>query len=101
MPICLLKRRLSPGDAIYFDFPQGRTVRYRVSDVWITLDTDMRPLEPRSDYEFAGHSNSVPLTAAEIPTAALEYAIVFTGGQEAVIRMPLRTSGRAVGKLAR
>ena len=42
-------RRLSPGDAIYFDFPQGRTVRYRVSDVWITVDTDLRPLEPRSD----------------------------------------------------
>ena len=42
-------RRLSPGDAIYFDFPQGRTVRYRVSNVWVTVDTDMRPLQARTD----------------------------------------------------
>ena len=41
-------------------------------------------LEVRSDYEFAGHSNSVPLAAAEFPTAAVDYAIVFTGSAEAV-----------------
>lgn len=41
-------------------------------------------LEPRSDYEFAGHSNSVPLAAVEFPSAAVEYAIVFMGSDEAV-----------------
>lgn len=41
-------------------------------------------LKARSDYEFAGHSNSVPLAAVEFPAAAVEYAIVFTGSEEAV-----------------
>jgi len=41
-------------------------------------------LGARSDYEFAGHSNSVPLAAAEFPTAAVDYAIVFTGSEQAV-----------------
>jgi hypothetical protein len=39
-------------------------------------------LEPRTDYAFAGHSNAVPLAAAEFPAAAQEYAIVFTGTGE-------------------
>ncbi len=42
-------RRLASGDEILFDLPHGQTVRYRVSEVWVTLDTDMRPLEERSD----------------------------------------------------
>ena len=37
-----------------------------------------------ADYEFAGHSNSVPLAAAEFPAAAVDYAIVFTGSEEAI-----------------
>lgn len=41
-------------------------------------------LERRSDYEFAGHTNSVPLAAAEFPAAASEYVIIFTGTGEAV-----------------
>ena len=41
-------------------------------------------LEASTDYEFAGHSNPVPLTVAEFPAAAVEYAIVFTGSEEAV-----------------
>ena len=41
-------------------------------------------LGTRLDYEFAGHSNSVPLATAEFPTAAMDYAIVFTGSEEAV-----------------
>jgi hypothetical protein len=41
-------------------------------------------LRAHSDYEFAGHSNSVPLAAVEFPTAAVDYAIVFTGSEEAV-----------------
>jgi hypothetical protein len=41
-------------------------------------------LEMRSDYEFAGHSNSVPLAVAEFPAAVAEYAIVFTGSEGAV-----------------
>lgn len=39
-------------------------------------------LEPRKDYAFAGHSNAVPLAAAEFPAAAQEYAIVFTSTGE-------------------
>ena len=39
------------------------------------------------DYEFARHSNSVPVMAVEFPSAALDYAIVFAGTDEAV--MPL------------
>jgi hypothetical protein len=38
-------------------------------------------LAARADYEFADHSNSVPLAAAEFPAAAVEYAIVFTGSE--------------------
>lgn len=41
-------------------------------------------LERRTDYEFAGHTNLVPLAAAEFPAAAAEYVIVFTGTGEAV-----------------
>jgi hypothetical protein len=41
-------------------------------------------LDKRKDYAFAGHSNSVPLTAVEFPAAAAEYAIVFTGTGEAI-----------------
>ena len=44
-----------------------------------------------SDYEFARHSNSVPLMAVEFPSAALEYAIVFAGTDEAM--MPLAILG--------
>ena len=40
-------------------------------------------LEPRTDFEFAGHSNSVPLAAAEFPAAAGEFAIVFAGSEGA------------------
>ena len=42
-------RRLEAGHEIFFDLPHGQTVRYRVRDVWVTLDTDMRPLEPRRE----------------------------------------------------
>lgn len=41
-------------------------------------------LEALSDYEFAGRTQLVPLVAAEFPAAATEYAIVFTGSEEAV-----------------
>ena len=41
-------------------------------------------LETRTDYEFAGHTNSVPLAAAEFPAAVSEYVIVFTGTGEVV-----------------
>ena len=37
------------------------------------------------DFGFARHVNSVPLTAAEIPVAAVEFPVVFTGGEEAVV----------------
>jgi hypothetical protein len=37
-----------------------------------------------TDYHFAQHVNSVPLTAAEFPLAAPEYAIVFAGTDESV-----------------
>lgn len=37
------------------------------------------------DYEFARHANAVPLTAVEFPAATIEYAIVFTGTDEAVM----------------
>jgi hypothetical protein len=40
-----------------------------------------------SDYDFARHSNSVPVMAVEFPSAALDYAIVFAGTDEAI--MPL------------
>ena len=39
-------------------------------------------LDTRTGYEFAGHTNSVPLAAAEFPAAASEYVIVFTGTGE-------------------
>ncbi|MGD2168581.1 MAG: class GN sortase [Gammaproteobacteria bacterium] len=42
-------RFLGPGDDIFFDLPHGQTVRYRVSDVWVTVDTDTRPLAQRSE----------------------------------------------------
>jgi hypothetical protein len=41
-------------------------------------------LEQRADFEFAGHSNSVPLAAVEFPAAAAEYSIVFAGSEGAV-----------------
>jgi hypothetical protein len=41
-------------------------------------------LETRSDYEYADHSNSVPLAAAEFAAAAADYAIVFVGEEGAV-----------------
>lgn len=41
-------------------------------------------LEPRQDYAFAGHSNWVPLTAAEFAPAALEHTIVFLESGDAV-----------------
>ncbi|WP_372742965.1 SapC family protein [Neptunomonas sp.] len=41
-------------------------------------------LEHRTDFEFAGHSNFVPLAAVEFPAAAAEYAIVFAGSEGAV-----------------
>jgi hypothetical protein len=37
------------------------------------------------DYEFARHSNSVPVMAVEFPSAAAEYAIVFAGNDEAMM----------------
>jgi sortase A len=37
-------RDLEAGDEIFFDLPHGRTVRYRVQHVWVTTDTDPRPL---------------------------------------------------------
>jgi hypothetical protein len=40
-------------------------------------------IEKQPDYEYASHSNAVPLTAAEFPAAALEYSIVFLGSEEA------------------
>jgi sortase A len=42
-------RNLEPGDEIYFDLPHGHTVRYRVRNVRVTVDTDTRPLAQRSD----------------------------------------------------
>jgi hypothetical protein len=41
-------------------------------------------LAPRTDFEFAGHSNSVPIAATEFPAAAAEYAIVFAGSEGGV-----------------
>jgi hypothetical protein len=38
-----------------------------------------------ADYGFAAKVNSVPLTAAELPAAALEYAIVFAGNDDQVV----------------
>lgn len=38
----------------------------------------------RPNFAFAARVNSVPLTAVEIPAAALEYTIVFAGNEEAV-----------------
>jgi hypothetical protein len=40
-------------------------------------------IEKQPDYEYASHSNAVPLTAAEFPVAALEYSIVFLGTEDA------------------
>jgi len=42
-------RDLARGDEIFFDLPHGRTVRYRVREVWVTTDTDPRPLAERSE----------------------------------------------------
>lgn len=42
-------------------------------------------VETGGDYSFARHVNAVPLLATEIPTAAAEYAIVFTGTDETVM----------------
>jgi len=42
-------------------------------------------VETGGDYSFARHVNAVPLLATEIPAAAAEYAIVFTGNAEAVM----------------
>lgn len=42
-------RDLELGDEIFFDLPHGRTVRYRVRDVRVTTDTDLRPLAQRPD----------------------------------------------------
>jgi sortase A len=42
-------RDLEPGDEIWLDLPHGQTVRYRVSNVWVTVETDMRPLAQRPD----------------------------------------------------
>jgi hypothetical protein len=41
-------------------------------------------LSPRTDFEFASHSNLVPLAATEFSAAAVDYAIVFTGSEEAI-----------------
>lgn len=41
------------------------------------------------DYEFARTTNAVPLTAAEFPMAAPEYAIVFTGNEDTVFPVVL------------
>lgn len=42
-------------------------------------------VETGGDYSFARHVNAVPLLATEIPAAAAEYAIVFTGTSETVM----------------
>lgn len=42
-------------------------------------------VETGSDYTFARHVNAVPLLATEIPAAAAEYAIVFTGAGDSVM----------------
>jgi hypothetical protein len=41
-------------------------------------------LESRTDYEYADHSNSVPLAATEFAAAAGDYPIVFVGEEELV-----------------
>jgi sortase A len=41
-------RDLDVGDEILFDLPHGRTVRYRVLRIWVTTDTDLRPLAERA-----------------------------------------------------
>lgn len=41
-------------------------------------------LEVLTDYEYADHSNSVPLAAAEFAAAMADYAIVFAGSEKAV-----------------
>ena len=40
-------------------------------------------IDKQPDYEYASHSNAVPLTAAEFPVAAQEYTIVFVGSEDA------------------
>lgn len=42
-------------------------------------------LEGGTDYGFSKHVNSVPLMAVEFPSAASEYAIIFSGTKDAVI----------------
>jgi hypothetical protein len=41
-------------------------------------------IEPRGDYRFADHTNSVPLAAVEFPASAMDYVIVFAGSDEAL-----------------
>lgn len=41
-------------------------------------------LEARKNYKYADQSNSVPITAAEFPAAAQDFAIVFTGSGDQV-----------------
>ena len=41
-------------------------------------------LAPRTSFDFADQSNSVPLAVVEFPMAAQEYPIVFTGTEEVV-----------------
>jgi sortase A len=42
-------RDLSIGDELLFDLPHGQTVRYRISRIWVTTDTDPRPLMQRHE----------------------------------------------------
>ena len=46
------------------------------------------------DYGFAREVNSVPLTVAEIPLAAMEYTIVFAGSDEAPVPAILLGTGK-------
>ena len=45
-------------------------------------------IKSEANYSFARSINSLPLTAVEIPSAAGEYTIVFTGNQENNLIMP-------------
>ena len=42
-------RELEIGDEILLDLPHGTTVRYRVLRIWVTTDTDVRPLAERTE----------------------------------------------------
>lgn len=46
-------------------------------------------VEKQPDYAYTSHSNAVPLTAAEFAAAALEYSIVFLGGESSPTPMAL------------